>query len=148
MIRISSELFHPGDELSAFEADMDGAGGVVSFSGYVRPNTKESNVIALELQAYSPLTENGIQAALDRAMKRWPLTGLRVRHRIGRILSGEAIVFVAAASKRRRAAFEAADFVMDYLKTEAVFWKKEITSDGANWIEPRREDYEDQKRWT
>ena len=104
-------------------------------------------MLGLFLQSYSPMTENGIETAVGQALNRWPLEALAVQHRTGEIRTGETIVFVATASKHRRAAFEAADFLMDYLKTEAVFWKKEITEAGDFWIEPREQDYQDNQRW-
>ena len=120
---------------------------MVSFTGLVREDAASGDVRALTLQAYSPMTERGIGKAVATAEERWPLTAVKVIHRTGRMLPGEAIVFVAAASAHRRAAFEAADFLMDYLKTEAVFWKKEETATGEHWIEPRAEDHEDRARW-
>ena len=137
----------PTDALAAFERRINGAGGVVSFVGYVRPEAHGSNVTGLSLQAYSPLTENGVEAAITEAETRWPLKAVSVLHRIGDMAPGDPIVFVATASEHRRAAFEAADFLMDYLKTDAVFWKKELTQTGATWIEPRAEDYNDRSRW-
>ena len=147
MLRISDEAFDAGAELTAFEAEAKGAGGVVSFTGLVRDVASSGEVRALTLQAYSPLTERGIETAMAEASKRWPLMAVKVIHRTGKMLPGEAIVFVATASIHRRAAFEAADFLMDYLKTEAVFWKKEETAEGVHWIEPRSQDYEDRARW-
>lgn len=147
MLRISGAPIDSGDELKRFENQVRNAGAIVSFSGQVRPDARHGKVTELHLQAYSPMTENGIETAMKTAQERWPLDGLIVLHRIGDIASGETIVFVAAASKHRRAAFEAADFLMDYLKTEAVFWKKETTQTGAHWIEPRDEDYHDATRW-
>ena len=99
------------------------------------------------MSARSPMTERGIEKAMTEAEARWPLMAIKVIHRTGEMAPGEAIVFVATASAHRRAAFEAADFLMDYLKTEAVFWKKEATPEGEHWIEPRSQDYEDRARW-
>ena len=146
-IEISEAVISAPDLLKSFEAGLSCSGGIVSFSGNVRPNGKNSKVLGLFLQAYSPLTENGIHEAAERASSLWPLEALIIHHRIGNILTGETIVFVATASIHRRAAFEAADFLMDYLKTEAIFWKKEITEDGDVWIEPREQDYQDNQRW-
>lgn len=129
------------------EDQSDGAGGIVTFTGLVRPEAKSGVVTSLFLQAYSPMTENGIQAVIDDAQARWPLTAVKVVHRIGEMVPGDTIVFVGTASAHRRAAFESADFLMDYLKTEAVFWKRETTSAGTTWIEPRVQDYSDAKRW-
>ncbi|MAK62055.1 MAG: molybdenum cofactor biosynthesis protein MoaE [Ponticaulis sp.] len=148
MITVSADPLCSAEILKEFECRMDHAGAVVCFSGQVRPKAINSDVIALHLQAYEPMTTNGIRSAADAALERWPLDGLVVHHRVGKIKTGETIVFVATASAHRRAAFEAADFLMDYLKTEAVFWKKEITDQGEVWIEPRAEDYKDRDRWT
>ena len=147
MLRLRNEPFDAGRELSAFEAEATGAGGIVSFTGLVRDHASSGAVRALTLQAYSPMTERGIETAMAEARERWPLMALKVIHRTGEMAPGEAIVFVAAASIHRRAAFEAADFLMDYLKTEAVFWKKEATATGEHWIEPRSQDYQDRARW-
>ncbi len=147
MIALMETPFEPSDALRRFEADASGAGAIVSFTGHVRAQAASGPVTSLYLQAHSPLTERGIEAAAQEARERWPLTGLTILHRTGEMASGEAIVFVATASAHRRAAFEAADYLMDYLKTEAIFWKKEAGPSGASWIEPRHEDYQDRKRW-
>ena len=133
--------------LAQLELMSPAAGALISFTGKVRPIASNGQVKTLHLQAYSPMTENGISAAVDQATTRWPLDGVLVRHRIGDMAAGDTIVFVGTASTHRRAAFEAADFLMDYLKTEAIFWKKEVTEHGAQWIEPRPEDYSDRSRW-
>ena len=148
MITIASHPFEPAEALRSFEKRVEGAGAIVSFSGLVRDKSKLGKVETLHLQAYSPMTERGIAKASAEAQERWPLAALMVIHRIGDLAPGEPIVFVATASAHRRAAFEAADFLMDYLKTEAVFWKKETTDSGAHWVEPRPEDYEDRNRWS
>ena len=147
MYRISSDPIDAGAELKLFEQSAPQAGGIVTFSGQVRPEASKGAVSGLQLQAYSPMTENGIDAAIADARARWPLDQVLVLHRIGDMQPGDTIVFVATASKHRRAAFKAADFLMDYLKTEAVFWKKEKTETGAYWIEPRDDDYADAARW-
>ena len=147
MIRVSDEEIYASQALREFELSVRDAGAIVSFTGQVRPQSSAGEVSALFLQAYSPMTENGIENALAEAQQRWPLAGAHILHRTGEMRAGDTIVFVATASKHRRAAFEAADFLMDYLKTEAVFWKKETTPDGATWIEPRQDDYQDAARW-
>jgi len=148
MITVSSAPIDAAATLKAFEAENQGCGAIVSFSGIVRDTAKSNTVTALHLQAYETMTTKGITDAATAANQRWPLDGLHIQHRIGTIAAGETIVFVAAASAHRRAAFEAVDFIMDYLKTRAVFWKKEITTNGEAWIEPRPEDYTDSARWT
>ena len=147
MILVSADEIDAAARLRAFEAEAGDAGAVVSFSGLVRPSSGQGDVKILHLQAYSPMTENGIEAAMAEAKDRWPLSNAVVVHRIGDMRPGDTIVFVATASKHRRAAFEAADFLMDYLKTKAVFWKREKTDSTGVWIEPRDEDYADATRW-
>lgn len=147
LIHLTESPFDPGDELTRFTTAAAGSGGIVSFTGLVRGQSRGGAVESLFLQAYSPLTERGIKKAAEEARKRWALTDLSIIHRTGRMAPGDAIVFVATAATHRRSAFEAADFLMDYLKTKAVFWKKEVTEAGDQWIEPRPEDYTDAARW-
>jgi len=147
MITLTGQPFDAAEALRAFEAEAKGAGAVVTFTGLVRDRASSGDVTTLHLQAYSPMTERGIERAAADTRARWDLTALRIIHRTGDMGPGEPIVFVATASPHRRAAFEAADFLMDYLKTEAVFWKKEVTPAGEQWIEPRPEDYRDTARW-
>ncbi len=146
-ISITSESFDPAERLRTFTSAAQTAGAIVSFTGLVRPHSTSGQVTRLHLQAYSPMTERGIENAAREAAERWPLDALSIVHRTGDMAAGDAIVFVATASAHRRAAFEAADYLMDYLKTEAIFWKKEYTEHGEHWIEPRAEDYADHKRW-
>jgi molybdopterin synthase catalytic subunit len=147
MLRVSDQPIDASAELKAFESSASGAGGIVCFSGLVRPRSASGHVKSLFLQAYSPMTEDGIHAAIRAAESRWSISDVTVIHRVGEMQPGETIVFVATASAHRRAAFEAADFLMDYLKTKAVFWKRETTEAGETWIEPRAEDYGDAARW-
>tara|TARA_B100000678_G_scaffold75497_1_gene62031 strand:+ start:30421 stop:30870 length:450 start_codon:yes stop_codon:yes gene_type:complete len=147
MILVSEDPINAADQLAIFEKSVPDAGGIVSFSGQVRPKADGESVTGLHLQAYHPMTTTGIEEAVQKAQSRWPLNGIRVLHRVGTILTGETIVFVATASEHRRAAFEAADFLMDYLKTDAIFWKKELTENGEKWVEPRAQDYDDSARW-
>ena len=147
MLIVSDAPIDASALLKSFEANAAGVGAIVSFTGMVRSNAAEGNVEYLFLQSYSPLTETGIQTAIDETRSRWPVANVLVQHRIGEMKPGETIVFVATASAHRRAAFEAADFLMDYLKTKAVFWKRETTDQGDKWIEPRAEDYIDAERW-
>ena len=147
MITLSDQPFDPAEALRDFEKRAAGAGAIVSFTGLVRGTGKLGKVKTLHLQAYAPMTERGITKAVADANNRWPLDELLIIHRTGDLTPGEPIVLVATASAHRRAAFEAADFLMDFLKTEAVFWKKETTDSGAHWVEPRPEDYADRDRW-
>jgi molybdopterin synthase catalytic subunit len=146
IIRLQTERFDPGALLSAFCQRRDEVGAVASFTGLVRGEA--GGVEALELEAYPGFTETEIEREAQAAIERFALLDVMALHRIGRIAPGEAIVFVATAAAHRRAAFEAADFLMDYLKSRAPFWKKSHGPDGARWIEPTAKDYEDAKRWT
>ena len=148
MIEVSDAIIEPATALEAFQAVAIESGAIATFTGQVRPQACGKSVKALHLQAYHPMTENGIHEAVKKAQRNWPLDAVHIRHRIGTMMPNETIVFVATASCHRRGAFEAADFLMDYLKTEAVFWKKETTSAGDTWIEPRADDYTAHARWS
>lgn len=148
MIRIQTETVDPGALLAEFSRGRTDCGAVVSFTGLARASTDAEVVSVLELDAYPGFTEAAIEALATQARERFAVRDLTVVHRFGPIAPGEAIVFVAAAAEHRRAAFQAADFLMDKLKTEAPFWKKETGPDGARWIEPRAPDYEDAARWS
>lgn len=146
-VLISPEPFNPDEEMRAFRRRCSGAGAIASFLGQVRGQAEDSAVTSLRLEHYPGFAERMIDDFAREATARWPLTGLRIVHRVGALYPGDPIVFVAAAAAHRRAAFEAVDFLMDYLKTEAPFWKQETTNTGARWIEPRPGDYSDRQRW-
>jgi molybdopterin synthase catalytic subunit len=147
-VRVQTEAFDAGALLADFSRGRLEAGGIVSFTGIARDATGGAAVTALELDAYPGFTEPAIEAMEADARARFDVQDLLIVHRHGPIRPGEAIVFVAAAATHRRAAFEAADFLMDKLKTEAPFWKKETGPDGERWIEPRAPDYQDVERWS
>jgi molybdopterin synthase catalytic subunit len=144
---VSEEKFDPGAELSAFESAAKGAGAVVNFLGKVREKAGSNDVSALVLEHFPGVTEQSIADIEQQARSRWKVDETLIIHRVGRLAPGEPIVMVCVASAHRRDAFEAADFLMDYLKTEAMFWKKEISTSGEAWIEPRDQDYKDARRW-
>ena len=144
---VTNEPLFSNALLAQFTAANPHSGAVVSFSGNVRVDKDDGQTCALILEAYEPVTSNGITEAFEMARARWALDDVLVRHRIGRMNPGETIVFVASAAKHRRDALSATDFLMDYLKTEAFFWKKEVYENGEKWIEPRAQDYSDAKRW-
>ena len=143
-VRLLTAGFDPAAELSAFAAAHPQAGGIVSFLGQVREG---GGVEALELRHYDPITLPSMQQLAARVRDRWSLDGLLVIHRSGEMLAGDPIVLVAAASRHRRDAFAAADFVMDHLKSESWFWKREKVAGAWHWIEPRTQDFDDLKRW-
>ena len=145
MIRLTFDLFDPGALLSEFCRDRSEVGAVATFTGIAR--AEAGATVALELEAYPGFTEAEIGKVADRARARFSLDDLSILHRVGQIAPGEPVVFVATAARHRRAAFEACDFLMDYLKSKAPFWKKEHGPDGARWIEPRAEDHADLARW-
>jgi len=142
---LQSEPFAPGDLLAAFCQGRRDVGAVVSFTGLVRG--EDETVQALELEAYAGFTDLEIGAMADAAAVRHGLIDVLIVHRIGRMVPGDPIVFVATAAAHRRAAFEAADQLMDYLKSRAPFWKKSHGATGERWIEPRPQDYQDAARW-
>lgn len=125
-------------------ASWRSSGAVVTFLGQVRA---DDGVKALLLEHYPGLTEQEIARAAAQAEARWRLDGLCVVHRVGAMTPGEAIVFVAAAAAHRREAFESVDFMMDYLKSQAPFWKKQRANGAEEWIEPRAADHADAGRW-
>ena len=147
-VQVQTGTFDAGALLAAFSAGRTDAGAVVSFTGLARSATAGAAVSTLELDAYPGFTEPAIEAMEADARARFAVLDLLIVHRHGPITPGEAIVFVAAAAEHRRAAFEAADYLMDRLKTEAPFWKKESGPEGERWIEPRPSDYDDVDRWT
>lgn len=146
--RIQTEPFDPAALLDAFTRGRTEAGGIVSFTGLARAATAGQAVTRLELDAYPRFTLPVIEAMVEDAKARFEVQDVLVVHRYGPIEPGEAIVFVATAAEHRRAAFEATDYLMDRLKTEAPFWKKERGPDGDRWIEARAVDHEDVARWT
>jgi molybdopterin synthase catalytic subunit len=145
MIRLTYEAFDPGALLSEFCRERSEVGAVATFTGLARAEAGSTTI--LELEAYPGFTEAEIGKVAGRARARFGLNDVLILHRAGRIAPGEAVVFVATAARHRRAAFEACDFLMDYLKSKAPFWKKEHGPDGARWVEPRAQDHADLARW-
>jgi molybdopterin synthase catalytic subunit len=145
MIRLQAEPFEPGALLAAFCKGRSETGAVVSFTGLARGGAGQ--VQRMELEAYDGFTEAEIGRIAEAARGRFALHDLMIVHRIGEIAPGEAIVFVATAAAHRREAFEAADHLMDYLKSRAPFWKQEHGPGGSRWIEPTDRDLADAARW-
>lgn len=143
-VRLLEKGLSAGEALAAFNAAHGEAGGIVSFLGKVRP---DGDVKALELSHYDKLTLAGMHGLAQAAHDRFELVGVLAWHRIGVMTPGEPIVLVATAARHRRDAFEAADYLMDHLKSAAWFWKRERRSDGWHWIEPREQDRIDLDRW-
>lgn len=147
MIRVQREDFDPGAELDRLVAGKTSVGGVVSFVGLVRDVAENQGVSAMTLEHYPGMTEKMLGEIEAEACRRWPLEATLIVHRVGRLLPGERIVLVIAASAHRHAAFEAASFLVDWLKTKAPFWKHEETSAGGHWVEARESDDTAAERW-
>ncbi len=146
--RLELLALDPQAEFAGFLDRLEDEGAVVSFVGVARPRTRSGvEVERLFLDHHPRLTEKSLEDAAAAAGERFAVTALRIVHRCGEVRPGEAIVFVAAASPHRRAAFEAADYLMDRLKTEATFWKREDAVDGSRWIEPTEADRAERARW-
>jgi molybdopterin synthase catalytic subunit len=144
-IRVQEAPFDLGAEAAAFAAAQSGAGAVVTFTGIVRD--QGGSLAAMEIEHYPGMTERAIAAMVEEARGRWSLTGALVIHRHGRLGAGEAIMMVATAAAHRAEAFAAAEFLMDYLKSRAPFWKKEIGHGGAAWVAAREADEAALDRW-
>ncbi len=144
-VRVQSEDFDLGAELNALRAGRTDIGALVSFSGLVRDDTGDLQV--LELEHYPGMTESALTEIEAEAHKCWELNATLIVHRFGPLKPGEQIMMVAAASPHRKAAFEAADFLMDFLKSRAPFWKKETGVDGAEWVDAKDTDEDALKRW-
>lgn len=147
-IRIQQADFDVAQEIAALTKSRTDIGAVVTFSGICRGGEGGDATTALTLEHYPGMAEAEIARHAEDAMARWPLTGLTIIHRVGRILPGENIMVVLTASAHRQAAFQAAEFLMDYLKAHAPFWKREETAEGSGWIEAKSHDDAAAARWT
>ncbi|WP_417308215.1 molybdenum cofactor biosynthesis protein MoaE [Devosia sp.] len=145
-VRLGTALFDPGLETNRFIAENAGAGAAVTFTGLVRSHPDDP-ITGLFLETYPLLAETQIDAAIAEAVVRFGLIKASVIHRHGTLAPGEPIVQVMTLAPHRRAAFEGAEFLMDYLKTDAPFWKKEQTATGARWVDAKRSDDDARDRW-
>ena len=146
-VRIQAEDFDLSAELASLRAAQPRIGAIVSFVGTVRDLNEGASVSAMELEHYPGMTEQSISAILEQARARWPVMGALVIHRVGPLLPQEQIVLVAVTAAHRGEAFAACEFIIDYLKTEAPFWKKEQTPDGARWVDARVSDDAALAKW-
>jgi len=147
MIQIQTQDFDVGAEYQALVAGDTRAGAVVSFVGRVRDLNLARHVLGLHLQHYPGMTEKSLHAIVEDAQARWNILRYKIIHRIGDLHLGDNIVFVGIASAHREDAFRAAEFIMDYLKTRAPFWKKELTESGSVWVESQEKDVQAAQRW-
>jgi len=146
MIQIQTEDFDLAAEYAAL-GKSHSTGAVVTFIGKVRDFNQGDNVSGLTLEHYPGMTEKSLAKILVEAETRWSIQGVKVIHRIGELALGDQIVFVGVASMHRGDAFQACEFIMDYLKTQAPFWKKEATEDGSHWVDARETDTTAADRW-
>ncbi len=146
--RLEEKALQPDQELASLLEQARQAGAIVNFVGVARPISKTGDPVdQLVLDHHPRLTLQSLQDIAVSAAERFDVSHVRVVHRCGKVASGEPIVFVGTASEHRRAAFDAADYLMDRLKTDAVFWKQEVGKAGSRWIEPTEADYADRDRW-
>lgn len=145
-VRIQHEDFEPGAEIARLQ--REDAGAVVSFVGVVRGESHGEKLVSMTLEHFPGMTERELERIAKEARSRWSLRGVSVVHRVGELKPGERIVLVVTAAAHRRAAFEAAEFLIDYLKTRAPFWKRELRASGEHWVEARGSDAEAAARWS
>ena len=146
-VRVQPGDFDLTTEIAALRSQDPRVGALVSFVGTVRDMNEGASVAAMELEHYAGMTEAAIETIVDKACQRWPLFGARVVHRIGPLMPMDQIVLVACSAAHRGEAFAACEFLIDYLKTEAPFWKKEQTQDGARWVDARATDDSALEKW-
>jgi len=146
MVSVQVEDFSVADEYAKLAEGTD-AGAVVTFIGKVRDFNQGDDVTGLSLEHYPGMTEKALAEIIEQACERWPLLKTRVIHRVGDLELGDQIVFVGVTSAHRGAAFEACEFIMDYLKTRAPFWKKEQTNSECRWVDARDTDTSAADRW-
>lgn len=146
-IRVQKHDFNVALEIAAMRDNNRSIGAIASFIGLMRDFNEGVNVTSMTLEHYSAMTEKALQKIANNAVSRWKITDVTIIHRIGSFAPGDQIVLVMVASAHRAAAFPACEFIMDFLKTRAPFWKKEMTNEGERWVEPRASDDEAASRW-
>lgn len=146
IIRVQAEPFDYGQECADFAQSGGNAGAIVTFCGIVR-NHDDTSLSSMVIEHYPGMTERALTQIARQAHDRWPLQNSLIIHRFGHLSPGEHIMMVATAARHRSDAFAAAEFLMDYLKSRAPFWKKEISADGSEWVAAKDADEESLKRW-
>jgi molybdopterin synthase catalytic subunit len=146
-VRVQQQDFDLSAEVARLRADNPRVGAVVTFVGAVRDMNEGASVAEMELEHYPGMTEQSLERIVDEACTRWPLSGALVIHRVGPLKPMEQIVLVAVSAAHRGEAFAACEFIIDYLKTDAPFWKKEQTPDGARWVDARVSDDTAMAKW-
>lgn len=146
-VTVQEEDFSLEEQVNLIRHARTDIGAIASFTGLVRDLNEDDTVSELELEHYPGMTENQLKEIAATAESRWPLQAITIIHRVGRLLPGDQIVLVITASKHRVAAYEANQFIMDYLKTQATFWKKETHTDQSSWVKSRDSDLAAARRW-
>lgn len=146
-ITVQEQDFDIASEYQGLRSNGHEDGAVVTFIGLVRDFNQNCDITGMHLEHYPGMTEKMLDAIAEQARERWPLNNMRIIHRVGQLYPGDQIVYVGVTSAHREAAFSAAEFVMDYLKTQAPFWKKELTSLGSRWVEANEKDQQAIKKW-
>jgi molybdopterin synthase catalytic subunit len=146
-VRVQAEPFDPSAEQDAMHRGQPQVGALVAFVGLMRDINENAKVRSMTLEHYPGMTERALGAIAAEADRRWQLEGVRIVHRVGRLEPQDPIVLVAVSSRHRGDAFRACEFIIDYLKTEAPFWKKEETADGDRWVDARSSDDAAKSRW-
>lgn len=148
MISVQTADFSLADEYQALRKQQaSSTGAIVTFTGLVRDYGDNNGVSSLVLEHYEGMTQRSLQAILDEARQRWDIIDARIIHRVGKLELTDQIVFVGISSAHRLAAFEACEFIMDYLKTRAPFWKKEVSGDKAQWVQAKQSDNQQASKW-
>ena len=147
MIQIQTEDFDTAAAIQGLKQQTNNIGAIVSFTGLVREFSAETNISSMTLEHYPGMTESVLEKIAKDATQRWNLLGTHITHRVGELKAGDNIVLVVTAAEHRKAAFEAAQYIMDILKTQAPFWKKENTSEGSYWVEGKASDIDAKNRW-
>lgn len=147
VVRVQTQDFNVADELLLLRQQSGQVGAIVNFVGVVRDINDNEDIATLELEHYPGMTEKTIAEIVGQAQQRWQLLGVTVIHRVGKLTPADQIVLVAVSSLHRGEAFQACEFIMDFLKTQAPFWKKELTATGERWVDARAVDQQACKRW-
>lgn len=147
LVTIQTHDFDVGQELAALRANDGDVGAVVSFVGSVRDHSEGPPILSMQIEHYPGMTERAIEHMADAAQKRFDIRKVRIVHRVGELALHDQIVLVAVSAAHRAQAFQACEYLMDYLKTQAPFWKKEHTPEGAHWVDARAQDEHALRRW-
>lgn len=148
MIRVQTQDFNVNDEYLALVTNNSADGAIVTFVGQVRDQNLGQDIVGLHLEHYPGMTEKALEKIAQQAFERWELGKVTIIHRIGDLMLGDQIVFIGVTSKHRKNAFEACEFIIDYLKVSAPFWKKELTTQGQTWLDARESDEQQVNKWS